>query len=84
MKQKGVHWSNVQLTEFTSWIVSWVNSKGQYASSNRVALFLSTESTAKYRSAVDDERKKFNSILKECFLVLKEIIVYRNNITNEK
>ena len=37
-----------------------------------------------YRSVVDEERKKFNSILKECFLVLKEIIIYRNNITIEK
>ena len=38
-----------------------------------------------YRSVVDEERKKFNSILKECFLELKEIIIiYRNNITIEK
>ena len=69
---EGDHWSIVQRIEFTSWIVSWVNFKGQYAFLKRnVFIFRHRECFNQYRKAVDEKRKKINSILKECFFVLK-------------
>ena len=69
---EGDHWSIVQPIEFTSLIVSWVNSKGQYAFLKwNVFIFRHRECINQYRKAVDEKRKKNNSILKECFFVLK-------------